>query len=315
MITRLAPESFYLVTNAACKEKDLAYLQDQLDIFDTKIYGAVDWKVRDDWGLVALQGPKSAPVLKSALASALAGNVDLEDLMFGQCKEVFIQQPGNPAASGTIQISRGGYTGEDGFEIALPPGLTEEFTELILEMGGSDAIRLAGLGARDSLRLEAGMCLYGHDLDDSTTPVEAGLSWVVAKDRRAAEASAGFHGAETILRQLKPAKEGGGVTRRRVGLVVEGSPAREGAEVYGPDPAATKGEGEGAATVVGKVTSGCPSPTLNKNIAMAYVANGLHKAGTELEVKVREKLRKAVVTKMPFVPSRYWKGKTGTAPA
>lgn len=144
------------------------------------------------------------------------------------------------------------------------------------------------------------MCLYGHDLDDTITPVEAGLSWVVGKDRRA---SGGFHGAETVLAQLKPKKDGGtGVGRRRVGLVVEGAPAREGAEIV---------DAEGNS--VGKVTSGVPSPTLKKNIAMGYVKSGSHKAGTELAAVVRNKRRKAVVTKMPFLPSKYWKG--GQSPA
>lgn len=144
------------------------------------------------------------------------------------------------------------------------------------------------------------MCLYGHDLDDSTTPVEGGLSWIVGKARRE---MGGFHGAEVILSQLLPVSKGGkGVKRRRVGLVVEGAPAREGAVIV---------DGEGKE--VGGVTSGCPSPTLGRNIAMGYVKNGLHKAGTEVGVVVRGKQRKAVVTKMPFVPSKYWKG--GVSPA
>jgi aminomethyltransferase len=138
------------------------------------------------------------------------------------------------------------------------------------------------------------MCLYGHDLDDSTTPVEAALSWVVGKDRRA---EGGFHGSSIILSQLKLKKDGGvGVTRRRVGLVVEGAPAREGAEIV---------DAEGNA--IGKITSGCPSPTLKENIAMGYVKDGLHKAGTEVGVLVRGKRRKAVVTKKPFVPSKYYR--------
>ena len=201
-----------------------------------------------------------------------------------------------------ILVSRGGYTGEDGFEISIPPALTVPFTTHLLKAGGKDRLRLAGLGARDSLRLEAGMCLYGHDLDDSTTPVEAGLSWVIHKDRRAA---GGFHGDETILRQLRPKKDGGvPPKRRRVGLVVEGAPAREGTEIV------DSGSGE----TVGKVTSGCPSPTLGKNIAMGYVKPPLNKVGTLVEVVVRGKRRKAEVVKMPFVPSRYWKQAAGTSP-
>jgi len=188
--------------------------------------------------------------------------------------------------------------------MSVPPTLTLEFARHILVGGGKDRIRLAGLGARDSLRLEAGMCLYGHDLDDDVTPVEAGLSWVVHKDRRA---TGGFHGEETILRQLRSAKEGGGVERRRVGLIIEGSPAREGAEIMG----STEG---GEEEIIGKITSGCPSPSLGKNIAMGYVKHGLHKSGTEVGVMVRGKRRKAEVVKMPFVKSRYWKQAAGTSP-
>ena len=139
------------------------------------------------------------------------------------------------------------------------------------------------------------MCLYGHDLDDTTTPVEAGLSWVIGKDRRT---DGEFHGSQVILSQLTPKSKGGaGVERRRVGLIVEGAPAREGAEIVND-----KGE------KIGNVTSGCPSPTLKKNVAMGYIKDGMHKAGTEVEVLIRGKRRKAVVTKMPFVPSKYWKG-------
>ena len=146
------------------------------------------------------------------------------------------------------------------------------------------------------------MCLYGHDLDDSTTPVEAGLGWVVGKERRS---GGDFHGAETILAQLRPAKEGGGVDRKRVGLIVEGAPAREGAEIVAGEK------------IIGRVTSGCPSPTLRKNIAMGYVGKGFTKAGTQLEVLVRGKGRKAEVVRMPFVQAKYWKEEAagkGTAP-
>jgi len=139
------------------------------------------------------------------------------------------------------------------------------------------------------------MCLYGHDLDDTTTPVEATLSWVVAKDRRA---ETDFHGADKILEQLKPKKDGGkGVERKRVGLTVQGAPAREGMEIVTSD----------GQEVLGTVTSGSPSPTLGKNIAMGYIKPEYAKAGTEVAVKVRGKVRKATVTKMPFVETKYWK--------
>ncbi|CAF9935593.1 Aminomethyltransferase, mitochondrial [Imshaugia aleurites] len=307
VITRLGPELFYLVTNAACKANDIAYLEEQIESRDTS-HGTVEWEILNDWGLIALQGPLSADVLQQALVTAGVEDVDLKALYFGQCKHVKLslspQQSSDPDTP--VLISRGGYTGEDGFEISIPPALTVLFTTHLLESGGRERLRLAGLGARDSLRLEAGMCLYGHDLDDNTTPVEAGLSWIVHKDRRA---SGGFHGDETILRQLRPAKDGGSAPKhRRVGLIVEGAPAREGAEII--DPASPN-----SVEVVGRVTSGCPSPTLGKNIAMGYIRAPLHKAGSQIEVLVRGKRRKAEVVKMPFVKSQYWKETTGTAPS
>ena len=300
VITRLGPDFFYLVTNAACKEKDLAYLEEQILSRDTS-QGPIEWVVREGWGLVALQGPLSAEVLEAALMRLDIEDVKLKELYFGQCKSVDVGMlSGAGGEAALILISRGGYTGEDGFEISIPPPLTPKITELLLEAGGEERVRLAGLGARDSLRLEAGMCLYGHDLDDETTPVEAGLSWVVHKNRRT---TGGFHGHETILRQLKPTKDGGGVERRRIGLTVKDAPAREGAEIVGE-----------AGEVLGRVTSGCPSPSLGKNIAMGYVKTGMHKPGTEVEVLIRGKKRKAMIVKMPFVQSRYWKGAAGSSP-
>lgn len=301
IITRIGPETFYVVTNAACRDKDSAYFAEQIEAFRGE--GEVVWEVLENWGLIALQGPLSADLLNNALGGS--DQVDLKSLYFGQCKQVHLKLP-DSTNSATVLVSRGGYTGEDGFEISIPPGIVEKVTEHLLTSAGPDQLRLAGLGSRDSLRLEAGMCLYGHDLDDSTTPVEAGLSWVVHKDRRI---GGGFHGDAVILRQLRPAKEGGGTSRRRVGLIVDGAPAREGAEVVAAT-AETGGEGK----VIGKVTSGCPSPTLGKNIAMAYVESGYLKAGTEVGVLVRGKRRKATVVKMPFVASRYWKQTAGMAP-
>ena len=305
VITRLGPQLFYLVTNAACKAKDVAYLEEQIETRDAS-HGSLDWEVLDGWGLVALQGPLSAEVLQSALMTAGIEDVDLKAMYFGQCKHVILKLAETSSKSDTpILISRGGYTGEDGFEISVPPPLTVAFTEHLLECGGPDRLRLAGLGARDSLRLEAGMCLYGHDLNDDTTPVEGGLSWVIHKDRRTA---GGFHGEDTILSQLRSKKDGGDPPKqRRVGLIVDGAPAREGADIVNP-------AAEGSKDVVGRVTSGCPSPTLGKNIAMGYVKTPHHKAGTALEILVRGKPRKAEVVRMPFVKSRYWKQAAGTAP-
>ena len=164
----------------------------------------------------------------------------------------------------------------------MPHDRAVELSELFLQ---NEDVELAGLGARDSLRLEAGLCLYGSDLNESITPVEAGLTWTIGKSRRI---SGGFLGADKILPQIKQ-----GVEQRRIGLIVHGAPARGHAEIYS--------EGK----LVGEVTSGCPSPCLKQNIAMGYIKNGLHKSGTEVQVKVRNKMRDATVTKMPFVPAKY----------
>lgn len=300
IITRLEPEKFYVVTNAGCREKDIAFLTANLDAWNNANQPRVDLHQLKDQGLIALQGPLAAEILQSMLAPDSA-DVDLKSLYFGSSKFLSLQLPSGKV-SAPVLASRGGYTGEDGFEISIAPEDTVPLTSHLLSTAGPERLRLAGLGARDSLRLEAGMCLYGHDLDDSTTPPEAALSWIVAKPRRAAPRNT-FNGAETVLPQLTPASKGGkGVSRRRVGLVVQGAPAREGAQIV---------DAEG--NVVGNVTSGCPSPTLGKNIAMGYVRDGLHKSGTELGVLVRGKSRKATVTKMPFVASKYWKG--GVSPA
>ena len=157
-------------------------------------------------------------------------------------------------------------------------------------------VEMAGLGARDSLRLEAGLCLYGHDLNEDITPVEGSLTWTIgtllfnnAGKRRRTEG--GFLGADKILPQIK-----GGVAQRRVGFMVEGAPAREHAEIYSVDN-----------ELIGRVTSGCPSPILKKNVGMGYIKSGFHKSGTEILIKVRNKMQKGQVTKMPFVPASYYR--------
>jgi len=292
IITRLGPESFYVVTNAGCREKDLKYFEEQLEGFKKEGGGKVEWEVLEGWGLIALQGPLSEDILRSILVEP--EETKLKELYFGQSKFIKVKLLSGEASS-PLLVSRGGYTGEDGFEISIPPAEAVAVTETLLQSATEENLQLAGLGARDSLRLEAGMCLYGHDLDDTTTPVEAALSWVIGKDRRT---SGGFHGSEVILRQLTPKSKGGsGVERRRIGLVIDGAPAREGADIVDE-----KGE------KIGNITSGCPSPALGKNIAMGYIKDGFHKSGTDVEVVVRGKKRKAQVTKMPFVPSKYWKG-------
>lgn len=300
IITKLPGDVFFVVTNAACRDKDSAYLSGELDSFKAE-HGedgntAVTWDRLDGRGLIAIQGPAAVDIFSATLP---AESRDLSNLYFGQSRSLSFKLPTGETVSDVL-VSRGGYTGEDGFEISVPGEHTTALAQLLLETGGPDKLRWAGLGARDSLRLEAGMCLYGHDLDDTTTPVEGALSWIIPKDRRE---KGGFHGADAILAQLKPKSKGGaGVDRRRVGFVVDGAPAREGAEIVDETGAS-----------IGKITSGCPSPTLKKNIAMGYIKDGKHKSGTEVQIVVRGRPRKAVVTKMPFVPSKYWKG--GASPA
>ena len=186
-----------------------------------------------------------------------------------------------------------GYTGEDGFEISVPAGDAVALAKALLSGGGTkdpSAVRLCGLGARDSLRLEAGLCLYGNDLNEDITPVEAGLTWTIGKRRRDA---CDFLGGEVIKRQLAD-----GVAIRRVGLVAGGAPPRQHADILLPD----------GTTRVGEVSSGAFSPCLGKNVAMGYVPKEHAKAGTQLKVSVRGKLADATVTKMPFVANNYYKG-------
>ncbi|KAH9852002.1 glycine cleavage system T protein [Lenzites betulinus] len=277
IITKHAEDSYYVVTNAGRRDRDLAWFKSQIEQWNAGQYarehGAVSHELLDGWGLLALQGPEAAQYLQGLTS------FDLRELTFGKCAFV-------PIEGFSLHVARGGYTGEDGFEISIPPSQTVEVAQLL----SKPPVQLTGLGARDSLRLEAGMCLYGQDLDENTSPVEAGLSWVIGKERRQ---EGNFIGAELVLKHLKE-----GPPRRRVGLTVEGAPARQGAKIF-----ETSGKEQ-----IGAVTSGIPSPTLGKNIAMGYVQNGFHKKGTEVAVEVRGKLRGAVLTPMPFVPSRYYRG-------
>ncbi|VDC05862.1 unnamed protein product [Peniophora sp. CBMAI 1063] len=271
IITKHADDAWYVVTNAARAKEDCAWFAQQLE--EGGWADGVKWEVLEGQGLVALQGPEAANVLQKHTS------FDLKTLTFGRSAYI-------PVDGVEVHVARGGYTGEDGFEISIPAEHTVKITSALLE----GPVQLAGLGARDSLRIEAGMCLYGSDIDETTTPVEGGLSWVIGKDRRAA---GDFIGAEPILKQLKD-----GPPRRRVGFVVSGAPARHGAKIFNAE----------GSEEIGVVTSGIPSPTLGQNIAMGYVKSGHHKRGTAVKVDVRGKLREASVAKMPFVESRYWRG-------
>jgi len=276
IVTKHASDAFYVVTNAGRRERDLSWFREKLQEWNSTAkgkQGPVELEVLENWGLLAIQGPEAASYLQ-ALTS-----FDLQQLTFGSSAFV-------PMEGFNLHVARGGYTGEDGFEISIPPSQTLEVAKLL----SKPPVQLIGLGARDSLRLEAGMCLYGNDLDESTTPVEAGLTWVIGKDRRE---KGGFIGATTVQQQLKD-----GPTRRRVGLIVEGVPARQSAIILSP----------AGDEVLGTVTSGIPSPTLGKNIAMGYIKSGWHKKGTEVAIEVRKQLRKAVLTPMPFSKPNYWRG-------
>lgn len=263
MITR-GDDHVFVVVNAGCKDADIAHLKTKL--------GDAAVEVLADRALLALQGPAAAAVLaRHAPASAELG---------------FMSAATMDVAGAACFVSRSGYTGEDGFEISVPEAQAESLARTLL---AEDEVEAIGLGARDSLRLEAGLCLYGHDIDETTTPIEAGLTWTVGKSRRE---TGGFPGADIILGQIKD-----GVSRKRVGLRPEGRiVAREGAEIADPD-----------GKIVGTVTSGGFGPSADGAVVMGYVEMGLNKVDTELALIVRGKSHPAKVVKMPFVAHRYVK--------
>ncbi|KAJ3343167.1 hypothetical protein HDU93_009717 [Gonapodya sp. JEL0774] len=276
-------DKVYLVSNAGTRAKDLAHIRAHLASYQRE-GGDVQMEVMDGASLLALQGPQAASALASLVTSlssqTAASFIASMPFMSGADLDI----GGVPA-----RVTRCGYTGEDGFEISLPHESAATIAESLLSSLGGSVVKLAGLGPRDSLRLEAGLCLYGHDVDDNISPVEAGLTWTIPKSRRS---KGGFLGSDVVLSQIKS-----GPARKRVGLFVDGAPAREGAPILN-----LSGEG------VGKVTSGGPSPSLRKNIAMGYVPAELAKLGTELKVEVRGKRYGGVVVKMPFVPTKIDKG-------
>ena len=257
MVTR-RPSDLYMVVNGATKHDDIAVFR----------AAGLAPKYRDDLALLALQGPKAV--------------VALERLVPGVAALTFMRS----GRFGEMWISRSGYTGEDGFEISLPVAGAEAFARALL---AEPEVHPIGLGARDSLRLEAGLPLYGHDLTPAITPVEAGLSFAISKRRRV---EGGFLGSDIILAQLA-----GGAPKRRVGLKVEGRlPAREGAHVV-----AAEGQ-------VGTVTSGGFGPALGAPIAMAMVEAAHAAEGTKLGLDVRGRIIDATVVSMPFFPKSYVRG-------
>jgi glycine cleavage system T protein (aminomethyltransferase) len=260
MAMRIGGE-FRLVVNAATKEADVAHLRARLG-------PRVGVDLLEDRALLALQGPAAAAVL----ARLAPGVATMPFLSAAQIGDLF--------------VTRSGYTGEDGFEISVAASEAVALAERLL---AEPEVAPVGLGARDTLRLDAGLCLYGHDIGPDTTPVAAGLAWTVAKRRREER---GFPGADRILSELTnpPA-------RRRVGIRPDGrAPAREGSAVVDED-----------GNLIGEITSGGFSPTLNAPIAMGYVARRYSDVGTTLSVVVRDVARPARVGPLPFVPTRYYR--------
>ncbi len=269
IVCRWAEDEFFLVVNADCKQADLAYLRAEL----------ADQEVTElkDRALLALQGPQAADVL-----GTLAPVVYMLKFMTGSSARV---------AGFDAYVTRSGYTGEDGFELSVSAADAEPLARQLL---ADHRVSPIGLGARDSLRLEAGLCLYGHDMTASTTPVEAGLQWSIGRERRRdGERAGGYCGAEIIMEQMVQ-----GAKCRRVGLRVEDrAPVREGALVIN-----LQGD------EIGKVTSGGFGPSVAAPVAMAMVAAEYAVSGTRLLALVRGKPRSVLVTQLPFVKRRYFRG-------
>lgn len=281
IITKHGEDEFYVVTNAGCREKDLKFIGEELQNFQQVSRSDITG------GLLAFQGPEAAPILQKLTT------YDLNTLKFGHSAFIPLSIGGDK-----YHVARGGYTGEDGFEISIPDEVkANEFARILLN-DFPDTVRAIGLAARDSLRLEAGMCLYGHELSEEITPVEAGLTWVIGKNRRD-PATAGFNGAEKILAQVADKSL---VKKVRRGITVKGPAARENMDVYTGDSTSVD-----AGTKIGVVTSGSFSPSTKQNIGMVYVPRKYMKVGTELKVNVRGKLREAKIAKMPFIEPNYFR--------
>ncbi len=266
---RWATDTFFLVVNAACKTQDIAHLKSHLQNCDIEVL--------DDRALLALQGPAAKTVMAELAPAAT-------ELVFMSGCRVNVDGI-------DCYVTRSGYTGEDGFEISVPSECCEDLARKLLSF---EQVKPIGLGARDSLRLEAGLCLYGHDMNADISPTQASLLWSISKSRRADGVKVGgFLGAEKILEQIVE-----GVDKKRVGFAVEGrGPVREGSEIV-----------DGDGNTIGVVTSGTFGPTKGEPIAMGYVPIELANVGTEVTALVRGKPRKLTVSKMPFVPQNYFRG-------
>ncbi|XP_023308028.2 aminomethyltransferase, mitochondrial [Lucilia cuprina] len=278
IVTKVKNDLLYVVSNAAMKQQDMQIMESAVNHFKSNGKDvAIEFLVPADQSLIAVQGPTAV----EALSAVTVG--DLSKLYF--MNTVVTEVAGVP----NCRITRCGYTGEDGVEISIPSDRVEHVTEALLQQT-KQQVKLAGLGARDSLRLEGGLCLYGSDIDANTTPIEAALAWLVAKRRRAEE---NFPGAAVLNKQLKS-----GVERRRVGIKLTGTgkppPARAGVEIFKDDQK------------VGVITSGCPSPSLGFNIAMGYIQEQYKQAGCGVQLKIRDRFYDAEVAKMPFIKTNYY---------
>ena len=271
MVANLGNDRLFLVVNAACKAQDLAHLRKHLGAH------CEIQPLFEERALLALQGPAAVTVLQR-----LAPDV---------AKMTFMQFEPVTLLGAACYVSRSGYTGEDGFEISVPTAHAEKLARALLAKPEVEAI---GLGARDSLRLEAGLCLYGHDMNEKTTPIEASLLWAISKARRTdGPRAGGFPGADTIFTQQQQ-----GVARKRVGLLPqERTPVREGAEVV-----------DAQGNVIGTVCSGGFGPTLGAPLAMAYLDSAFTPIDTEVWAIVRGKRVPMKVSKLPFVVQRYYRG-------
>jgi aminomethyltransferase len=263
-------DHLYVVVNAACKEADTARMRAALEPQGIEVEAIADR------ALLALQGPASEAVL-AGLNPAVAA------MKFMDVATVSL-------AGADCWVSRSGYTGEDGYEISVPVAAAEALARALLAHPDVEPI---GLGARDSLRLEAGLCLYGHDIDEGTSPVEGGLTWAIQKARRAGgDRAGGFPGAERVLAELS-----GGASRARVGLRPDGrAPMREGVELF---------EAETGGAAVGRVTSGGFGPTVEGPVAMGYVPAALSQPGQKLWGEVRGKRMAVTVATLPFTPANF----------
>ena len=262
-------DHFYVVVNAACKDADFAHMQ-------AKIGDVCELTLHDDRALIALQGPHAEAVLAELWA-------DVSSMRFMDVRACDLHDA-------DCIVSRSGYTGEDGFEISIPASLAEAVCRRLLDH--PDVLPI-GLGARDSLRLEAGLCLYGNDIDTTTTPVEAGLEWAIQKVRRTGgERAGGFPGAAVILDQLE-----NGASRRRVGLRAEGR-----APVRGHSKLFADAEGK---TLIGEVTSGGFGPSVEGPVAMGYLPTVYAAIGTVVYAEVRGKFLPMTVAVLPFITPTY----------